>query len=140
MAAVGFALTWARPLYQTLIYLVIIYGAIFLPQAVGAAQDSLVRASPDLEDASRGLGRGPVVTLMRVTVPLAVPGLVAGAALVFLSVMKELPATLLLRPTVSRRWRSGSGARLRKASSPGRPHEPGPPRRFDRATLPRDVT
>ena len=40
-----------RPLYQTLIYLVIIYGAIFLPQAVGAAQDSLVRA-PDLEDAS----------------------------------------------------------------------------------------
>jgi len=98
VAAVGFALTWARPLYQTLIYLVIIYGAIFLPQAVGAAQDSLVRASPDLEDASRGLGRGPVATLMRVTVPLAVPGLVAGAALVFLSVMKELPATLLLRP------------------------------------------
>jgi iron(III) transport system permease protein len=39
-----------------------------------------------------------VATLMRVTVPLAVPGLVAGAALVFLSVMKELPATLLLRP------------------------------------------
>ena len=89
MAAVGFALTWARPLYQTLIYLVIIYGAIFLPQAVGAAQDSLVRASPDLEDASRGLGQGPVVTLMRVTVPLAVPGLVAGAALVFLSVGRK---------------------------------------------------
>ena len=120
MAAVGFALTWARPLYQTLIYLVIIYGAIFLPQAVGAAQDSLVRASPDLEDASRGLGQGPVVTLMRVTVPLAV-GLVAGAALVFLSVMKEVRQRSSCAQTVSRRWRSGSGAPLRKASSPGRP-------------------
>jgi iron(III) transport system permease protein len=38
------------------------------------------------------------VTLIRVTVPLARPGLSAGAALVFISVMKELPATLLLRP------------------------------------------
>ena len=39
-----------------------------------------------------------MTTLLRVTIPLARPGLVAGGALVFLSVMKELPATLLLRP------------------------------------------
>lgn len=124
VAAVGFALTWARPLYQTLIFLVIIYGAIFLPQAVGAAQDSLIRASPDLEDASRGLGRGPVATLMRVTLPLAGPGLVAGAALVFLSVMKELPATLLLRPNgfetlAIRIWSSTAEGFITRASAAG---------------------
>ena len=124
VAAVGFALSTARSLYQTLIYLVIIYGAIFLPQAAGATQDSLVRASPDLEDASRGLGRGPVATLMRVTLPLAWPGLVAGAALVFLSVMKELPATLLLRPNgfetlAIRIWSSTAEGFITRASAAG---------------------
>ena len=107
-------------LYQTLIYLVIIYGAIFLPQAVGAAQDSLVRASPDLEDASRGLGQAGGDADAS-NGPTCRPGLVAGAALVFLSVMKELPATLLLRPNGFETLASGSGAPLRKASSPGRP-------------------
>jgi iron(III) transport system permease protein len=124
VAAVGFALAWARPLYQTLIFLVIIYAAIFLPQAVGAAQDSLSRASPDLELASRGLGKGALATLLRVTLPLAVPGIVAGAALVFLSVMKELPATLLLRPNgfetlAIRIWSSTAEGFLTRASAAG---------------------
>ncbi len=124
VAAVGFALSWARPLYQTLLYLVIIYGAIFLPQAVGAAQDAMVRASPDLENASRGLGKGAMATLMRVTLPLAVPGLLAGAALVFLSVMKELPATLLLRPNgfetlAIRIWSSTAEGFVTRASAAG---------------------
>jgi iron(III) transport system permease protein len=98
VAVVGFALLWARPLYQTAALLLAAYVAMFLAQAVSSTQDSLLRAGPDLEDASRGLGRGPLKTLMRITVPLARPGLSAGAALVFISVMKELPATLLLRP------------------------------------------
>jgi iron(III) transport system permease protein len=124
VAAVGFALARARPLYQTLVYLVIIYAAIFLPQAVGAVQDSLSRASPDLEHASRGLGRGALVTLIRVTVPLAVPGIVAGGALAFLSVMKELPATLLLRPNgfetlAIRIWSSTAEGFLTRASAAG---------------------
>ncbi len=54
--------------------------------------------SPRYEEAARGLGRGPVATLALVTLPLVRSGLLAGAALVFLSAMKELPATLLLRP------------------------------------------
>jgi iron(III) transport system permease protein len=124
VAAVGFSLQWARPLYQTLLFLVIIYTAIFLPQAVGTTQDSLRRASPDLEDASRGLGRGPLSTLLRITLPLAVPGLLAGGALVFLSVMKELPATLLLRPNgfetlAIRIWSSTSEGFLTRASAAG---------------------
>lgn len=98
VAVVAFALQWAETLYQTLILLLLTYVAMFMAQSVSATQDALRRASPDLEDASRGLGRGPMATLGRVTLPLARPGLVAGAALVFLSVMKELPATLLLRP------------------------------------------
>ena len=54
--------------------------------------------NPRLEEAARGLGRSPLGALRAVTVPLARPGVLAGAALVFLSAMKELPATLLLRP------------------------------------------
>jgi iron(III) transport system permease protein len=98
VAVVTFALRAARPLYQSLALLIVTYMAMFLAQAMGSAEDSLLRASPDLEHASRGLGSGPFATLRRVTLPLARPGLLAGAALVFLSVMKELPATLLLRP------------------------------------------
>lgn len=98
VAFVAFALKWVQPAYQTVFLLLFAYVAMFMAQSISTTQDSLRRASPDLEDASRGLGRGPLATLSRVTIPLARPGLLAGAALVFLSVMKELPATLLLRP------------------------------------------
>ena len=53
-----------------------------------------------LEDVARSLGRRPWQVLREVTVPLAAPGVAAGAALTFVVCMKELPATLLLRPTV----------------------------------------
>ncbi len=98
VAVVTFALETARPLYQSLTLLLITYVVMFLAQAMSSTQDSLRRASPDLELASYGLGQGTMRTLARVTLPLARSGMVAGAALVFLSVMKELPATLLLRP------------------------------------------
>ena len=98
VAVVSFALEWAPIVYQTTALLVMAYAAMFLAQSVSSTQDSLRRLSPDLEEASRGLGRGQVATLARITIPLARPGLLAGGALVFLSVMKELPATLLLRP------------------------------------------
>ena len=98
VALVGFALTVARSLYQTVTLLVGTYVVMFLAQAMSSTQDSLLRTSPDLEDASRGLGRGQLATLTRITIPLAAPGMIAGGALVFLSAMKELPATLLLRP------------------------------------------
>ena len=48
---------------------------------------------------SRSLGRPPIATTLRVTLPLVSRGLLAGGGLVFLTTMKELPATLLLRPT-----------------------------------------
>ena len=93
------AIRFLPALYQTLALLVIAYVAMFLPQALSAAQTGLRQVGPSLEEASRGLGVGPLGTLGRVTIPLLGRSLVAGGALVFLTVMKELPATLLLRPT-----------------------------------------
>jgi iron(III) transport system permease protein len=89
----------ARPIYQTLALLVIAYLAMFLPQAMAALESGLRRIGPHLEDASRSLGVGSWATLRRVTIPMIRRSVLAGAALVFLSAMKELPATLLLRPT-----------------------------------------
>ncbi len=86
-------------LYQTIPLLVIAYVAMFLPQALSATQNGLRQVGPSLEEASRGLGMGPMRTLGKITLPLLSRSLLAGAALVFLTVMKELPATLLLRPT-----------------------------------------
>lgn len=84
--------------YQTIYVLVVALCLHFLPQALGAAQSSLGRLNPHLEEASRGLGRSWLRTLWTVTLPLLTRGLLAGAALVFLNVMKELPVTLILRP------------------------------------------
>jgi iron(III) transport system permease protein len=100
--ALSFVFLGARyltPLYQTLPLLVVAYVVRFLPQALGAARTSLLQISPRLEEAARNLGRTPAGAVASVTVPLARPGIAAGAALVFLTVMKELPITLLLSPT-----------------------------------------
>jgi iron(III) transport system permease protein len=72
---------------------------LFLPLAVGAVRASVAQSPPVLEEVARSLGQAPAAVLRRVTLPLAAPGVAAGAALVFLTCMKELPATLLLRPT-----------------------------------------
>jgi len=87
------------PLYQSLPLLLFAYLMMFLPQALGPAQVALRKVSPSLEEASRSLGRPPIATAVKVTLPLIGKGLLAGGGLVFLTTMKELPATLLLRPT-----------------------------------------
>jgi iron(III) transport system permease protein len=98
LSLVFFAANYATPIYQTTALLVFAYAVRFFPQALAGSHSALVRVSPRLEEAARGLGRGPVSVFARVTAPLLAPGLLAGGALVFLSTMKELPATLLLRP------------------------------------------
>lgn len=87
------------PIYQTVPLLILAYTVRFLPQAIGSTRLSLLQVSPRLEEAARNLGQTSVGTVARVTVPLARSGVLAGAALVFLTVVKELPITLLLRPT-----------------------------------------
>jgi iron(III) transport system permease protein len=99
LAVLSTGVSILTPLYQTLPMLLIAYLAMFLAQALGPVQAALRRVSTSLEDASRALGRSAIATARRVTLPLMLPGLVAGAGLVFLTTIKELPATLLLRPT-----------------------------------------
>ncbi len=98
LALVFFAARYAPFIYQTLALLVLAYVIRFMPQALAALETSLRRINPSVEEAARSLGRSETAVLARVTLPLARAGVGAGAALVFLSAMKELPATLLLRP------------------------------------------
>mgnify|MGYP002640868984 CR=1 FL=1 len=98
LALVFFGVRYATFLYQSLALLVFAYLVLFFPQAMGAVRAAFLQVSPRMEEAARSLGQGPVGVLKSVTVPLVWPGLLAGAALVFLTAMKELPATLLLSP------------------------------------------
>lgn len=84
--------------YQTIVLLIAAYVILFLPRAVVNVRAAFAQAPPILDDVahSQGLGRAP--TLLRVTLPLAAPGLGAAAALVFIGVVTELTATLLLSP------------------------------------------
>jgi iron(III) transport system permease protein len=123
LSLVFFAARYASPVYQTLALLVFAYVVRFLPQAMSGVDSALIRVSPRLEDASRALGRGPLATLRHVTVPLARSGLLAGGALVFLSAMKELPATILLRPIgfdtlATEIWRQTQVAAYSRAALP----------------------
>ena len=86
-------------IYQSFYALVISYLIVFLPQAVGAGEASMEQVRRSYLDASQGLGMSEFETFRKITFPLIYRGLIAGGALVFLSTMKELPQTLLLRPT-----------------------------------------
>jgi|TARA_B110000914_G_scaffold45066_1_gene38242 iron(III) transport system permease protein len=86
-------------IYQSFTALIISYLIVFLPQAIGAGQASMEQVKLTYLDASAGLGMSKIQTFYRITLPLIYRGLFAGGALVFLSTMKELPQTLLLRPT-----------------------------------------
>ncbi|MGW2768773.1 ABC transporter permease [Streptomyces sp. NPDC001275] len=99
LALVFFAVRYAYPLYQQLPLLICAYAVLFLPLAVAATRAAVIQAPPVLDDVARSLGRRPWQVLREITVPLAAPGVAAGAALTFVVCMKELPATLLLRPT-----------------------------------------
>jgi iron(III) transport system permease protein len=110
-------------IYQTHWNLTLAYVVLFLPQALGAIRASLLQINPSLEEASRLLGHGPIATYRRVVLPLARPGLLAGGALVFLTCMKELPATLLLAPTgyptlATQVWNATSEAFFARAAAP----------------------
>lgn len=70
----------------------------FVAIAIGSVESSYKRISPSLDMVSLTMGQGPRQLLQRVHLPLLGKGLFAGALLVFIESMKELPAALLLRP------------------------------------------
>lgn len=78
--------------------LVAAYMIRFLAAAIGAYEGGMSGVSPNLDAASRVLGRGVFGTLGRVHVPILRPSLLTAGLIVFVDVMKELPATLIMRP------------------------------------------
>ncbi|HEY1997793.1 iron ABC transporter permease [Paraburkholderia sp.] len=98
LAIVSLAVHALQPLYQSASLLVITYAILFLPFALVSVRAALMQAQPRLEETARALGLGWSQTLLRVLLPLAGPGLGAAASMVFISVVTELNATLLLSP------------------------------------------
>jgi iron(III) transport system permease protein len=127
LALVYLGATYGGALYrQGLIafpLLIFAYVVRFLPQAVGSTRAGFLQVSERLPEAARTLGRTPLAAFRSVTLPLVAPSLLAGAALVFLTTMKELPATLLLRPPgfstlVTGIWRAQASAEYGQAAMP----------------------
>jgi len=122
-ALVAFGIRTLPVLYQTLTMLVFAYVILFLPQAVGAIRASLLQVEVDVDAAARTLGSTPLEVVGRILIPLSRRGAAAGAALVFLTIVKELPATLLLAPTgydtlATRVWSATEEAFYVRAAAP----------------------
>jgi iron(III) transport system permease protein len=84
--------------YGTAVVVVLAYVIHFLPAGLQSLEPAFQQVNPNIEEAARTLGAGTWQTLRRVTLPLIKNGFLAAWVLMFLQSMKELPATLLLRP------------------------------------------
>ena len=82
----------------SLFVIVLAYAIRFLAVSLGALEAGLEKLSPNLDAVARTLGETALSALRRVHIPLLLPALGSAALLVFVDAMKELPATLLLRP------------------------------------------
>ncbi|MGY6529270.1 MAG: ABC transporter permease [Cyanobacterium sp.] len=122
LSLVFFGANYLPWIYQTMPMLVFAYIVLFLPQSVGTNRSSLLQVNPSLEESSRSLGRSPWQTLKEVTIPLVRPGITSGAVLVFVTAIKELPATILLSPIGFKTlaveiWDSTNDARFASAAA-----------------------
>lgn len=102
--------------------LVFAYVARFLTAAYNATHSGLEKIHPTLDAAARSLGAAPRRVLSAIHVPLLTGALASAALIVFIDVMKELPATLLLRPfnfetLATRTYRLASDEKLGEAST-----------------------
>lgn len=123
LALVFMTIRFGGLLYQSLVLLVVAYVIRFLPEAVAATRGAMLAVAPAFEEAGRSLGRSAFGVLRSVTLPMVRPGLLAGGGLVFLTAMKELPATLILRPIgfdtlATRIWSAASEGIYSQASLP----------------------
>lgn len=123
LALVFFGSNYAPWIYRTVPLLVFAYVVRFLPQAVGITRTSILQVDPNLIEAARTLDSSRMHAFRRVTFPLIAPGVIAGGALVFLTTMKELPATLMLQPVgmetlVTIIWAAHEGLFYRYAAIP----------------------
>lgn len=118
-----FGISTGLLLSGTIAALVFAYLVRFLAVAFNTVESNLVRIKPSLDDAARSLGHGATQTLLRVHAPLMTGGLLTAVILVFVDVMKELPATLIVRPfnfdtLAVEVYRLASDERLAEAAAP----------------------
>lgn len=126
VAAALHAATGVQPgllLTGTIVALVYAIVVRTLAPALQTIDSTLGRITPHMDDAARSLGLAPSETLRRVHLPLMRPGVLAAALLVFIDAMKELPATLVLRPfgfdtLATEAYRLASDERLAEAAVP----------------------
>jgi iron(III) transport system permease protein len=78
--------------------LLLAYLVRFMAVAFGPLENTLARVRQSLPEASRSLGVGGIGLFLRIYLPLLLPGALSAALLVFVDVLKEMPATLLMRP------------------------------------------
>lgn len=107
----------------TIAGLVFAYLARFLAVSFGTVEAGLGKVTESMDDAARSLGRRTLETLLRVHVPLLRGSLLTAGLLVFVDVVKELPATLIVRPfdfdtLAVRAYRLASDERLAEAAGP----------------------
>ncbi len=107
----------------TIFALVFAYLVRFLALSFNTVESSLSKVRPSLDDAARGLGCSATETLLQVHMPTIGGGLLAAAMLVFVEVIKELPATLVIRPfnfdtLAVRVYQYASDERLIEAAAP----------------------
>jgi iron(III) transport system permease protein len=102
LALISLTVQAFRPLYQSAALLVVTYAILFLPLALVSVRAAFAQVQPALEEAGRSLGLRWFAVAVRVLLPLAGPGLGAAAAMVFVAVVTELTATLLLSPIGTR--------------------------------------
>ena len=89
-------------IYQSSLVLVAAYALLFMPRALVNLRAGLAQVPRELDEAAQALGKAPIVAFLRVTLRLAAPAAAGGAALVFLGIVNELTATLLLAPNGTR--------------------------------------
>jgi iron(III) transport system permease protein len=119
------SLGWSGGLLLTGTSAVLVYALSvrFLTVAYNSVASAMARIPPSLDAAARSLGAGPSRVLARIYAPLLAPSLAGGAALVFIDTLRELPATLILRPfnletLATRTYRLASDERLVEAAIP----------------------
>lgn len=89
-------------IYQTSVVLVAAYALLFMPRALVNLRAGLAQVPRELDEAAQALGKPPLIAFLRVTLRLSAPAAAGGAALVFLGIVNELTATLLLAPNGTR--------------------------------------
>ncbi|MFQ3613162.1 MAG: iron ABC transporter permease [Cyanobacteriota bacterium] len=107
----------------TITALIFGYLVRFLAVSLSTIEATLMRIPPSLDEAARSLGQGSLGTLWRVHLPLMAGGILGGMILVFVDVMKELPATMVLRPfnfdtLAVQTYRMAADERLAEAGAP----------------------